>query len=131
MSMILVPAFPFSSSLLLILFLCPKSGTPFSPRMNDGGFQAILGVNQRLNHCLQSRSPRRQAPPVALPRSSSPSRGLRVSRVLLKETFCFISSIFFHRMQNIRVDVCSYIKVFMTQDLLDHLEVYSHTPEQC
>ncbi len=51
--------------------------------------------------------------------------------VLLKETFCFISSIFFHRMQNIRVDVYSYIKVFMAQGVLDHLEVYSHTPEQC
>src|SRR6266700_690427 len=60
-----------------------------------------------------------------------PSKGMGASRVLLKETFCFISSIFFHRMQNIRVDVCSYIKVFMAQDLLDHLEVYSHTPEQC
>src|SRR5690348_2842340 len=50
---------------------------------------------------------------------------------LLKETFCFISCIFFHRAQDIRVDVCSDIKGFMAQDLLDHFEVYSHTPEQC
>jgi hypothetical protein len=35
----------FSSSLPLILSLAPKRGTPFLPRMNDGGFQAILDVN--------------------------------------------------------------------------------------
>ena len=37
---------PCSKSILFMLAKSGKEeGTPFIPRMNDGGFQAILGVN--------------------------------------------------------------------------------------
>jgi hypothetical protein len=41
--------------------------------------QPVVWISHRLNHRLQSGSPRRQAPPVAMSRSPSPSRGRRVS----------------------------------------------------
>ena len=52
-----------------------------SPRLSRPGGVAgqtcsiVVWVNQRLNRCLQSRSPREQATPVVLPRSSSLLRG--------------------------------------------------------
>jgi hypothetical protein len=34
-----------------LLFLCPKGGTPFIPRRNVGGLQAMLGVPSVIMRC--------------------------------------------------------------------------------